>query len=89
MGGTHPMDGPFDLLGRIGSAAAGLEIGGAAQFDDRTGGIFDDFVTADNAGVLEAHLTARTQPEILRRRHFHEVVGVDPQLAGKGDLARA
>ena len=89
MGSADPVDGSLDLLGSVGPAAAGLEIGRATQFNDRAGGILDDFIAANDAGVLEAHLTARTQPEILRRRHFHEVVGVDPQLAGEGDLARA
>ncbi len=51
--------------------------------------VLDDLVALDEVSVFEPHLTAGTQPEILGRRRFHEIVALDEQLAAEGNLALA
>ena len=57
--GTDPVDGAFDLLIAVGLAASGRKVGGATQLDDGTGGILDDLVELDDAGVFQADFAAR------------------------------
>jgi hypothetical protein len=48
---------------------------------------FTILVALDDARVFEAHFAARLQAEILRRRHLGEIIVLDVNLAGEGDLA--
>ena len=86
--GADPVDRALDLPVGRGTALAGVEVGGAAELGDPAAGILHHLVALDDAGVLEAHLAARAQPEILGRRHLHEVVALDENLAGERERAR-
>ena len=56
--GGNPVDCAFDFA--AGSRAAGfaVEVGGAAEFGDLAGSIFDDFVAFDDVGVFETDFAA-------------------------------
>ena len=51
--------------------------------------IFHHLIALDDVGVFQPHFAARFQPEIFRRRRFHEIVALDEQFAREWNLARA
>ncbi len=59
------------------------------QLHELARGVLDHFVTADDVGVFEAHLAARAQSEILRRRRLQEIVAFDEQFVAERHLADA
>ena len=73
----------------IGLAGARREVRGAPEFRDMAGGVLHDLFATDDAGVLQPHLAAGLEPEVLRRRHFREVVLLYEYLAGERDFAGA
>ena len=87
VGGAHPVDGTLDLaaIGRV--AVAGLEVGGAVDDSDAAVGVLLDALALDDIAAHQTDFAADGQALELRRRHLGEVLVLDPQLPGEGDLA--
>ena len=87
---ADPVDRGLDLasVGRI-RTAAGLGIVGATDLDDFSGRILHHLLAADEVARAQAHLGAGGKAEVFRRRHLHEVLAIDVELAREGDEARA
>jgi hypothetical protein len=66
-----------------GIAASGRGIVGAAEPDDLAGGVLDHLAAGDQIGIAQAHLAAGRKAEELLGRILHEVVALDPELAGE------
>ena len=81
------MDGTLDLaaIGRI--AVAGLEVGSAVDDSDAAVGVLLDALALDEIAAHQTDFAADGQALELRRRHLGEVLVLDPQLPGEGDLA--
>ena len=72
--GADPVNRAFHFAIRGGAAGFAVEISRATQFDHVARSILHDFVALDDVGVFEPHFAAGFQPEIFRRRRFHEIV---------------
>ena len=62
---SHPVDRALDLSAGCLAARLGVEVRRAAELDDMTCLVLDDFLALDDVGVLEAYL-----PPGLRRKYF-------------------
>ncbi len=60
-----------------------------AQFDEVAVGVLDQLLALDDADAAQAHLALRLQAVEALRRHFGEILALDPQLARERHLARA
>ena len=56
---------------------------------DRAVGVLDDLLARDDADAAQAHFAAGHETMEALRRHFHEIVALDPQLARERHRARA
>ena len=85
----HPVDGALDLAVVGGVAAPGRGIVAAAHFRDfPRGGILGEARAGDDIAVTEPDHVAGEEAEILGRRIFREVLALDIQDLGEGDLSR-
>ena len=84
--GGEPMDGALDLAAVGGHTAARLQIGGGVDALDRAVLVLFDLAALDDIATHEADLTLGLEAEELGRRHLGEVVGVDVDLTGHGNL---
>ena len=78
---AHPVDRPLHLAARRRAARFGIQIRRASQLHHGARRVLHHLVAPDDIRILQPHLAARLEPEILWRGHFHEVVLLDPQLA--------
>src|SRR5439155_6154598 len=83
---ADPMNRAFNLAARGRTAGLAVEIGGATQFHDFAGGIFQDLLAFDDIRVFETHFAAWPKTEIFRRWILHEIVLLDIQDAAEWNL---
>ena len=84
------MNGCIDLPAVRGKPTARLRIICAVNLRNLAGGqIFFKSDTANEVAVSESHLPARGEPEELLRRLLHEILPLDEQVPGEGDLPGA
>ncbi|KAG0948670.1 hypothetical protein G6F31_014032 [Rhizopus arrhizus] len=89
MHGADPVDGALDLAVGAFHARARFRIQPAAQLGDGAVGILDHLIAADDAGAAQAYFATRNQALPALRRHFGEVLAVDPHFASERHLAAA
>ena len=65
----------------------GCRVIGTSDFDYVAFCIFDNFLTLNNIGVFQAHLSSRFESEIFFRRLFHKVIPFNIYLSGERNLA--
>ena len=87
--GGDPVQGALDLAAVGGVAALGGGIVGAAELGDVAVGVLDDVGAGDEVGVAEADFLAGGEAEELLGWVFAEVVSLDVEGFGEGDLAFA
>lgn len=89
--GIDPVDRrTLDLAAVGGIAARGVRVVLGVDLDDVAVFVLLAARAGDEVCALETALRAvRRQTLVLGHRDFHEIVGLDPALAGEGDLVRA
>src|SRR5688572_33282965 len=83
------MDGSLDLAARGGPARFALEVSRATQLADVSVRILHHLVTLNNISVLQPHLAARLEPEILRRRRLRKIRALNIELTAERKFAGA
>src|SRR5436189_5556601 len=77
VGGANPMNCAFDFASSGRPARFALQVRGAMQFSDIATGVLYDLLAFDDVSVLKPNLATWSEPEILWRSSFHEIIAID------------
>lgn len=87
--GADPVNGGAAFHAFRGVGALGTGEVFAADFGDLAGGILFEAGALHDVAAAEADVAAGSEAEVFLLRDFHEVIGLDPEFAGKRDLTGA
>ena len=84
---AHPVNGALDLAAVRAVASAGSRVVGTVNFLDIALGILHDIRAGNKIGITQPHFLPGGQAVVLLRRIEAEVIAVDVEFPGEGNLA--